>query len=187
VPVLTVFAGPNGSGKSSITRAYEFEGKGRLLDPDAIALRIAPDDPRLGGIEAGREVLLKAREYIQDGHSFAVETTLSGGWVLGLVENALAHRFYVDLVYVCVDNPEVSVQRVRERAALGGHSVPEADIRRRFERSLLNLRKVLPFMSRALLYDNSKQEPRLVLEIRNGVVLRDSTGDVPWARGFRGC
>jgi predicted ABC-type ATPase len=184
VPVLTVFAGPNGSGKSSITRGNQFEGKERLLDPDAIALRIAPGDSRQGGIEAGREVLIKARDYIRDGHSFAVETTLSGSWILGLVETALADRFYVHLVYVCVDNPEISIQRVRERAARGGHSVPDADIRRRFGRSLLNLRRLLPLVSRALMYDNSEDQPRFVMEIRDGVILQDSTEDAPWARSL---
>ena len=55
------------------------------------------------------------------------------------MRQAQAHGFIVRLVYVCLDNPERSIQRVRERVAQGGNDVPDADIRRRYNRSLLNL------------------------------------------------
>lgn len=76
MPVLNVFAGPNGSGKSTIVALTDFEGKQNLLDPDAIARRIDPGFPQRAAIQAGREVLRRAHEYIQRGESFAIETTI---------------------------------------------------------------------------------------------------------------
>jgi formamidopyrimidine-DNA glycosylase len=77
VPALTVIAGPNGSGKSTLTRSVDFEGRGRLLYPDAIARGLNPlpsirrgHRRRKGGLEADAD-------YLNRGVSFAVETTLS--------------------------------------------------------------------------------------------------------------
>jgi predicted ABC-type ATPase len=78
VPVLTIFAGPNGSGKSSVIKRFEFEGRHNLLDTDAIAKRMNPDNPVLSAIAAGREVIRRTHEYIEMGQSFAIETTLAG-------------------------------------------------------------------------------------------------------------
>jgi predicted ABC-type ATPase len=143
VPVLTIFAGPNGSGKSSVIKRFEFEGRHNLLDTDAIAKRLNPNNPALSAIAAGREVIRRTHEYIEMGQSFAIETTLAGSWTLTAIHAALQREYLIRIVYVCIDTPELNVQRVRERVAYGGHDVPEDDIRRRYTRSLLNLRPVL--------------------------------------------
>jgi predicted ABC-type ATPase len=61
VPTLTVIAGPNGSGKSTLTRSVNFEGRERLLDPDAIARRLNPLHPSAAAIASAREVLNERR------------------------------------------------------------------------------------------------------------------------------
>ena len=77
MPALTIIAGPNGAGKSTLTRSVDFEGRDRLLDPDAIARGMNPLNPSAAAIAAGREVLKRTAEYLNRGVSFAVETTLS--------------------------------------------------------------------------------------------------------------
>jgi predicted ABC-type ATPase len=77
VPLLTVFGGPNGSGKSTVIREIEFVGRDNLLDTDAIAKRMDPANPRRAAVAAGREVILRTREYLENRVSFAIETTLS--------------------------------------------------------------------------------------------------------------
>jgi predicted ABC-type ATPase len=63
-------------------------------------------------------------------------------------------------------------ERVRARVRKGGHDVPEADIRRRYKHSRLNLIELLPKLTALRMYDNSAQadpaagqtpNPRLVL------------------------
>ena len=83
MPTFTLIAGPNGSGKSTLTRTVEFEGRERLLDPDAIARRLNPFNPSMAAIAAGREVLERTSDYFGQGVSFAVETThfpAEAGW-----------------------------------------------------------------------------------------------------------
>jgi predicted ABC-type ATPase len=181
VAVLTVFAGPNGSGKSSLIRRVVFEGRQNLLEPDAIAKLINPQNPQQGGIQAGKEVLRRTAEYIRNAESFAVETTLSGSWTNAAIREALKRGFFTRLVYVCVDSPDRNIQRVRERVAEGGHDVPEADVRRRYTRSLANAREMLRIVHEALVYDNSSTEPRSVFEMREGRVSHMADEIPSWA------
>jgi predicted ABC-type ATPase len=175
VPFLTILAGPNGSGKSTLTGKLRFEGRENLLDPDAIAKRIDPVNPSGAAAAAGREAILRTREYLRTGTSFGIETTLSGGGYFETMKVARERGFVVRLVYICVGNREKNVQRVRARFAQGGHDVPDEDIRRRYERSLTNLPAALTLANEAWLYDNAGDEPRLVLETRDGVVVWQAT------------
>ena len=77
MPALTVFGGPNGSGKSTLIAKLEFEGRDNLLDADAIAKRMNPSNPRQTAVAAGRELIRRTREYLENRESFAIETTLA--------------------------------------------------------------------------------------------------------------
>lgn len=181
MPVLTVFAGPNGSGKSSVIQRVDFEGRENLLEADAIARRINPDAPDRGAIRAGREILRRTDELVDSGEDFAIETTLAGRWTASAIRAALEGAFFVRLVYICVESPELSIRRVQERVAQGGHDVPVEDVRRRYARSLTNLKEVIGVVHQAFVYDNSGANPKLVIEIRSGVLVQ-SAGDLPgWA------
>jgi predicted ABC-type ATPase len=68
---------------------------------------------------------------------------------------------------------------VRARVHAGGHAIPEADIRRRYEHSRLNLIHLLPKLASLRVYDNSAEadpakgrtpEPVLVLHMEKGKI-----------------
>ncbi len=181
MPTLTIFAGPNGSGKSSLIRQVEFEGRENLLEPDAIAKRISPEFPQQGGISAGREVLIRAAEYIRSGQSFAIETTLSGNWTNSTIREAMERSFFTKLFFICVDNPEWNIHRVSERVAQGGHDVPDEDVRRRYVRSIANAKRVLRIVHEALVFDNSGSQPKQIFEMRAGRVVHIANEIPPWA------
>ncbi len=185
MPTLTVIGGPNGSGKSTFTRKLDFDGRANLLDPDAIARRMNPDDLRLAAINAAREVIQRTRDYLRDEQSFAIETTLSGVSILETMRRARERGFIVRLVYVCVENPDWNIERVRARFAQGGHDVADGDIRRRYERSLGNLPAALRLAHQAVVYDNSAFEPRRVLKTRDGVVVWHGDNEPEWATRTR--
>ena len=140
----------------------------------------------MAAIEAARQVLRRTREYLAGGQDFAIETTLSGSWTTRLIHQALARGFFVRLVYVCLDSPEQSIQRVHERVAQGGHHVPDDDVRRRYGRSLSNLNGIVGIVNEAILYDNSGPEPTLILEIRSGSVVIQINQLPRWALNLRG-
>ncbi len=84
-----------------------------------------------------------------------METTLSGHNYLQMMTDARERGFEVILIYVGTKNSDINVARVANRVTLGGHDVPEADIRRRYERSLRNLPIAIALADHAILLDNS--------------------------------
>lgn len=80
--------------------------------------------------------LVEARE------GFAFETTLSSGLYARRIPSWRKLGYRVQLEYVRLPSVEASLERVARRVALGGHGIPEADIRRRFGRSLRNLDQI---------------------------------------------
>lgn len=71
--------------------------------------------------------------------------------------------FQVSLYFLALDNAEIALARVAARVAQGGHAIPEATVRRRFESGLRNFDTLYkPLVDRWMLYDNSGIEPVLV-------------------------
>ncbi len=171
MPILTVVAGPNGSGKSTITQRLSFEGRDRLLDPDAIARGLNPSNPSAAAIAAGREALRRIAEYLDRRVSFAVETTLSSARNIDLIHTAKSLGYETHLAFVGLDSPDRCIARVRNRASRGGHFVPDADVRRRYARSMANVADALRLADTADVYDNSADGHRLVLVSKAGVIV----------------
>lgn len=180
-PCIYVIAGTNGAGKSSL------QG-GRLLrlgtphfDPDQAARRIRRANPWISQSEAnsaawheGRRLLETA---IRETLSFAFETTLGGRTITALLEAGLRSGMEVRVWYVGLASPELHIQRVRSRVAAGGHDIPDAKIRERYNRSRLNLIQLLPRLIELQIFDNSNDadprqgtitEPRHILHVLRG-------------------
>ena len=170
---LTIIAGPNGSGKSTLTRSIQEFLDIPLIDPDAEARKIRPEEPELAAVAAGKQAIKLARNYVNNNQSFAVETTLSGNTYLKMMRDAKRKGWQVNLIYIGIDNVEVNIDRVAQRVASGGHNVPIEDIRRRYKRSLENLPIALQLVDNASIYDNSTPEGHQnLLTIEDGRISR---------------
>ena len=90
-------------------------------------------------MRASRLFLSEIKARITMRAEFAFETTLAGRGHFKLIERLQGDGWRVELIYLALSNVEMSVQRVAERAAHGGHDVSLDVIRRRFPRSLHNL------------------------------------------------
>lgn len=98
------------------------------------------------------------------------------------MRQAKAQGFEVHFIFVALKNAELSIQRVRERSALGGHFVPSDDVRRRYIRSLTNAPTAIRIADSSLLFDNSLSGHRKIMEARHGVVLWAAPQLPDWAR-----
>ena len=85
---------------------------------------------------------------------------MAGRSMFRLMEAARTAGYRVELHYVSVASPEQALDRVRNRVALGGHDVPEPDLRRRFSRSLAHLPTAIALSDEARLYDNASLDDR---------------------------
>ena len=180
MPTLTLIAGPNGSGKPTLTRFVDFEGRGRLLDPDTIARRLNPLNADAAAIAAGREVLKRTADYLHRGVSFAVEATLSSRGRADPIREAKCRGYEIHLVFVGLDSPERCITRIRNRAALGGRFIPDAGVRRRYARSVANAAQALRWVDLARFYDNSGDSPRLVVVANAGMVVWQAAPTLGW-------
>jgi predicted ABC-type ATPase len=162
-PTIYVIAGCNGAGKT--TFAMEFLPKGvkclRFLNADEIARGLSPLDPDASALKAGRILLEGFRDSVRNRESFAVETTLSGWTYLALFRSALVVGFEIDLNYLWLEDANQAMKRVRARVRLGGHNIPELELRRRFERSQENLlNDYLPLATYWTLWDSRTLPPK---------------------------
>lgn len=138
---LYLVAGPNGAGKSTFTQQKNIEAP--VVDPDAIARKINPGDPQQASVAAGRQAVKEIREHIKAGRSFAREMTLSGNSGLKLINQVKKAGYRVELHYIGVNHWMLSRKRVNERVQQGGHDIPTEDLKRRFKRSLNNLKGII--------------------------------------------
>lgn len=156
---IYVIAGVNGAGKSSIGGAM-FRGEGGdYYNPDEAARKLLAANPGLGQAEANARAWLQGRrlleQSIEKGLEFAFETTLGGNTITRLLAGAAMRGARLHVWYVGLSDLDLHIRRVRNRVRLGGHDIPEEMIRRRFERSRLNLVALLPALTALRVYDNS--------------------------------
>ena len=135
-PTLCILGGCNGAGKTTLARELLPRlGLMRFLNADEIARGLSPLDPSLTAFKAGRLLIEEARGLIAAKASFAIESTLSGKTYVAMIREAKAQGYRFLLHYIRIGSGDQAVGRVGLRVKLGGHDVPEDDIRRRFERS----------------------------------------------------
>ena len=183
-PQLWVFAGPNGAGKSTFVDRFHVAGRMMVVNPDTIARRIKPDhrDEPLIMLQAGRIAAVQRRTLIMSGQSLAIETTLTGHSELRLMEDARAAGYKITLVFLGLDDALISLARVRERVARGGHDVPTPILLRRYTKSLANLPTAIKLADRCFLLDNSGSRHRLLATIDQGLIRHRSQRLPGWAR-----
>jgi predicted ABC-type ATPase len=126
--------------------------------------------------------LKRTADYFNQRVSFAVETTLSSRNRLGLIGRAKSRGYVVHLVFVGLDSPERCITRVRSRAALGGIFIPDADVRRRYARSVANAAQAFQSADIAKFYDNSGNGARLILVANAGAVVWQAEPLPAWVR-----
>ncbi|MFO1454991.1 MAG: zeta toxin family protein [Steroidobacteraceae bacterium] len=181
---IFVLAGVNGAGKSSIGgAALAARGAGHF-DPDVAARIILAANPGLAiehanGLawDMGRRGLQRA---LREHANFAFETTLGARTLTDLLLEGARDGARVHVWFAGLASPELHLQRVRARVLAGGHDIPAAKIRERYDSSRANLLRLLPHLASLRVYDNSTEadpkaglrpEPRLLLVMQGGRVV----------------
>ena len=162
---IVIIAGPNGAGKTTFAREFlpQEAHCPVFINADLIAAGISPFQPEAVAVKAGRIMLAEIAEKLATQQSFAFETTLSGLGYARQIPQWQETGYQVKLFFLSLPNPEVAISRVATRVSQGGHNIPEATIRRRFDAGLRNLENTYKrLVDQWSLYDNSGDEPRLI-------------------------
>ena len=150
--IFYLIGGPNGSGKTTLARQIVKTNNVEVLDLDNIALA-----RNVSNITAARQLLCyDLPRVLNMGHSFVLESTLSGTFDARIVKMARDLKYKVILVFAFLASVEQNIERVAQRVKLGGHDVDELVIRRRYNKSLYNFRKIAPLVDKWMLFYNGE-------------------------------
>jgi predicted ABC-type ATPase len=160
-----VIAGPNGAGKTTFARQFltEEEGIMHFVNADLIATGLSPLHPERAARAAGRLLLSELDRLIKTRESFALESTLSGRTYVDLLRRMKRSGYRIEMVFLKLGSVELAIKRVAHRVKLGGHHVPEADVRRRYQRGWPNFATLYrPLADAWAVYENSGSLPVLL-------------------------
>ena len=105
MPDIYIIAGCNGAGKT--TASYTFLPKilkiKEFVNADEIAKGLSPFQPEKASIEAGRIMLKRIKELIEQEEDFAFETTLSTISYRNLIGNASKKGYKINLIFIWLD------------------------------------------------------------------------------------
>lgn len=177
-PNLILLAGPNGAGKTTASRDLLGGALNvhHFVNADDIALQLGGER---AAIAAGRIMLERLRDLTDQRANVAFESTLASRSFAPLIRRLKDSGYSFNLFYFWLPTPEIAIERVRLRKLLGGHSVPEVDIRRRYHRGLQNFFKIYrPLATAWEFYDNTQSDPRLIAAGNPGAI----NDQALWAR-----
>ena len=164
---LYIIAGCNGAGKTtaSFTILPEILFCKEFVNADEIAKGLSPFQPEKVSFEAGRIMLNRINELLNDGENFAFETTLSTRSYKNKIVEAKAKGYTVTLLFFWLRSVDLAKERVRIRVSEGGHNIEAQIIGRRYKRGIKKLFDIyLPIVDGALILDNSEGKYELLAE-----------------------
>ena len=163
MPRVIILAGPNGAGKTTFAKEFLPNEAAcvQFVNADLIAAGLSPFAPETADIAAGRAMLRRLDELVSLREDFALETTLSGKWLLHRVRQWWGVGYKVELYYLRLDSPEIALSRIANRVKSGGHNVPEPIVRRRYVRGAQMLDQYKEAANQWMIYNNSDSKPTL--------------------------
>ena len=167
LPKLYIIAGCNGAGKTtaSFTILPEILGCKEFINADEIAKGLSPFQPESVAMQAGRIMLARMDELLQKGETFAFETTLATKSYKQKIEWAQANGYEVTLLFFWLDSPNIAKERVAQRVAEGGHSIPLETIERRYYNGIANLFTIyIDMVDICYIFDNSEGRKELIAQ-----------------------
>jgi predicted ABC-type ATPase len=162
---LYVIAGPNGSGKTTFSKKFlpDYVECLEFVNVDLIAKGLSPFTPERAILQAGRIMLEQIHSLGNRGIDFGFETTLAGKTYLKLLNELKQKGYSIHLFFLWIKSVKLALERIELRVQQGGHSIPEATVRRRFRRGIFNFfHKYQPIVDSWVIFDNSEDIPKMI-------------------------
>ena len=181
-PTLHVFAGPNGAGKSTLFAELSntpFFQAVQQVNGDVIY----KDNPHLTQDELAVVVAERIKSHFERNESFSIESNLATSANYTVLRSAHAKGYKVSLYYVCLRNPDVCRDRVKDRVSKGGHDVPFSIIEHRYKNALSLIKRNYLLFNNIDFIDNSAGSFTSVLRVESGKIIYQQAELPDWAAG----
>lgn len=175
-PAVYVLAGPNGAGKTTFAMRFlrEVVHCREFLNADLIAAGLSPFAPETQALRSGRLLLTRMKELIDAREDFGFETTLAGKSYVNTLIRMKRSGYRLVLYFLWLPSADIAIARVANRVRQGGHDIPEAVIRRRYEAGLRNFfRSYSPLADAWGLYNSYALNPELIASQTDGTIAVD--------------
>jgi predicted ABC-type ATPase len=134
-----------------------------FVNADSIALGLSPFNSESVSFEAGRIMLQRIHQLMEEKVDFAFETTLAAKSYIQLIKAAKTYGYETTLLYFWLNSPEFAKQRVASRVIKGGHNIPDEIIERRYYSGIYNLFNLyIPVCDNWMIIDNMDAVPDVV-------------------------
>ncbi|MBD5237073.1 MAG: AAA family ATPase [Bacteroidales bacterium] len=156
-PTLYIIAGCNGAGKTTASYSVlpELLQCREFVNADEIAKGLSPFNPESVAIEAGKLMLHRIDQLLNQNKTFAIETTLATRSYASLIKRAHENGYQVILLFFWLPTPEMAIERVAKRVSEGGHNIPTETIRRRYWLGLQNFFNIFaPIVDSWMFFEN---------------------------------
>ena len=190
-PVLIVIAGPNGSGKTTITSKilrHEWLEDALYVNPDQVAQEKFGDwNSPEAVMQAARYCEQQREACIANRKSLIFETVLSSDGKVDFIRRAHEAGYFIRIFFVATNHPSINASRIAQRVLEGGHDVPITKIISRYQKSILNCKRVASLADHIYVYDNSVEdtEARLLFRMSEGQLVKRYIGEIPlWAQSI---
>lgn len=174
---MYIISGPNGSGKTTASYSVlpELLDCQEFVNSDEFAKHLSPFAPDAAYVTASRLMLKKVDYLFERREDFCIETTLATRSLIKLARKAQQMGYYVTVLYLWLNSPDLAVERVAARVRAGGHDIPEETIRRRYRMGLHYLfHSYMQTCDKWILADNSTPPFAIIAEgSKKGLAIRD--------------
>lgn len=164
---LYIISGCNGAGKTtaSYTILPEILDCKEYVNADEIAKGLSPFQQEKVSFEAGRIMLHRIDELLQEGVDFAFETTLATRSYKQKILLARSLGYRINILFFWLRSTTLAKTRVMTRVLEGGHDIPDDIIERRYVRGIKNLFEIyLPISDNVFIFDNSDGNHEIIAE-----------------------
>jgi predicted ABC-type ATPase len=177
---LYIIAGCNGAGKTtaSFTILPEIIDCKEFVNADEIARGLSPFQSDKVALEAGRIMLHRIDDLLNQNKTFAFETTLASKSYKNKIIEAKQKDYTVNLIFFWLEEIELAKKRVQWRVHEGGHDIPSDVIERRYLKGIQNLFSIyLPIVDSAIIINNSFGKYEIIAEKSNQELIIKNESD----------
>lgn len=176
MPNLYIISGCNGAGKTtaSFTVLPEMLNCREFVNADEIARGISPFNPESIAIQAGKIMLTRIDELLNNQVDFAIETTLTTKSYLNTIIRAKESGYQITLLFFWLNDVELAIERVKTCVSEGGHGIPEDVIRRRYFKGIRNLKLFIQAVDFWFALNNSAELKFIAEGKKNEMIIFDN-------------